>query len=375
MAAAASDCEPSLQNIIDQISLKWIFVGGKGGVGKTTTSCSLAIQLSRVRESVLIISADPAHSLSDAFGQTFSKEPQLVEGFTNLYAMEHTVASERPDVEMPENPSEENQWQKMLSEAAPKPEGFPGIDEFLSMRLFTSLLQSMQYSVVVFDLAPTGHALRFIGQPLMWEQCWERMGSAFTLLRGVATTALRLFGKQASTSNESIEDIFGGIISHMRNPAKTTFVGVCTAEFLSLYETERLIQRLTVYGIDSHNLVVNQLLFSDTDDHHLTCARCSSRRTMQEKYLTQINSLYQDIHVTKLPLLETEVRGVDMLEPFSHLLLHPSYNPPPPPSPLSSATLRHAGSSTTTTTTTTTTTATTTSTSKASLPKPGRSLF
>ena len=95
------------------------------------------------------------------------------------------------------------------------------------------------------------------------------------------------------------------------DPELTTFVCVCIPEFLSLYETERLIQDLAEYDIDSHNIVVNQVLSSEGCCHE-TCL-LHARVKMQQKYISQYEDLYEDFHLVKTPLLAEEVRGIDKL--------------------------------------------------------------
>ncbi|KAL6498794.1 hypothetical protein OROGR_028341 [Orobanche gracilis] len=103
---------------------------------------------------------------------------------------------------------------------------------------------------------------------------------------------------------EGMKDVIEQVNNQFKDPDLTTFVCVCIPEFLSLYETERLVQELTRFEIDTHNIIINQVIF---DEEVVKSKLLKARMQMQQKYLDQFYVLYDDFHITKLPLLPQEV--------------------------------------------------------------------
>ncbi|KAH8202265.1 hypothetical protein TruAng_003542 [Truncatella angustata] len=338
----ADSLDPTLQSILDQRSLRWIFVGGKGGVGKTTTSCSLAIQLAKVRRSVLLISTDPAHNLSDAFNQKFGKEARLIDGFDNLSAMEIDPNGSIQDLMAGQGGENGGQdlndmtggmggMMQDLAFAATATQ-IPGIDEAMSFAEVLKQVKSLSYETIIFDTAPTGHTLRFLQFPSVLEKALAKISQLSTQYGPLLNGFLGSNGSLPNGQNlnemmeklETLRETISEVNTQFKDENLTTFVCVCIAEFLSLYETERMIQELSSYGIDTHTIVVNQLLFPKQGSG---CDQCNARRKMQKKYLDQIEELYDEFNVVRMPLLVEEVRGKEKLEKFSDMLVQP-YVPP-----------------------------------------------
>lgn len=154
------------------VNTPFLFLTGKGGVGKTSTACATAVSLADSGKKVLLISTDPASNLQDVFGIELTNSPKAVPAVKNLYASnldpESSARAYREKVvgpyrgKLPE--SVVATMEEQLSGACTVE--IAAFDEFTSLLTDAEIVN--QYDHIIFDTAPTGHTLRLLQLPTAW---------------------------------------------------------------------------------------------------------------------------------------------------------------------------------------------------------------
>jgi arsenite/tail-anchored protein-transporting ATPase len=266
--------------------------GGKGGVGKTTAAAAAALRLAEVdpEARVLVFSTDPAHSLSDSFGEEVGELKGGVAGVRNLDAKEIDPAARFEELkeryrkwtdELFDSLTGGSRWEVQFDREAMRELvalAPPGIDEIAALSTVSDLLEEGAYTSIVLDTAPTGHLLRFLELPqvaLSWVRTFIKLLLKYkNVIRwgGVAEELVAL--------SKSIKRV----ASLLTDSGNCEFVGVAIPERMSLEETARMAESLARLDIPSGRLLINNVV---TEEAARECDFCAARRRAQGEVLDE----------------------------------------------------------------------------------------
>lgn len=294
-------------------------LGGKGGVGKTTMAAAISVAIASRGKKTLVISTDPAHSLSDSFGQAFSGEISEVKGVDNLYALEidpDKTLTEYQELTLGGTPEDELLSQFLgdsnLSELAP-----PGTDEVVS---FMKLLEFMDlrsgYDVIVFDTAPTGHTLRLLSLPEVMESwIWRllklrrKMSSVMGAVKTLFSSSTASTDKRAEEMLEKLKEKVEDALVFLSDPEITVFIPVSIPTMMALLETQRLIKALNSHEMPNSSIIINQIVPENPN-----CNFCSSTRRNQAEVIKITKESFPSHEIFEIPMQSEEIKGIKKLK-------------------------------------------------------------
>ena len=356
---------------------EYVLYGGKGGVGKTTMAAATAVASATAGTDTLVVSTDPAHSLSDTFDTDIPPEPARIRDDIPLYAAEidpdavaagpfagGTDVSGTGDIGGEENVSAGVGGPESGFEAgiggdsgteAGMPFGnldemddllgglmgpgsgagaMPGADEAAAMQQLLAYLDDPRFDRVIVDTAPTGHTLRLLELPELMDTMLGRIASLRQQFSGMVGSVKGMFGFGDETDNQAEIDLdelrerIERLRSVLRDPTRTDFRVVMIPEEMSVVESERLITRLEEYEIPVQTLIINRVMEDlvdvtefDTDvdsewvvsPNPTDCAFCQRRWDVQQTAIQRATDLFRGREVKRVPLLAEEVRGWNAL--------------------------------------------------------------
>jgi arsenite-transporting ATPase len=313
---------PMQKYMTENPSLKYIFFGGKGGVGKTVLAGTAAIWAAQQGKRTLLASTNPVHSLSSMLDQDVFGKPTEVNGVPNLWAYEidtkDTIKKSKQEIR------EKIEWFLKFADIKTKADEFvesatmnPSFEESAMFENMIDLMFKNEYDVYVFDTAPTANARRLLGMSSVYSMWVNKMVQS----REEATSLKDLLSySKKKQEKDPLMDYLLNLRERMAHAKQlltddklTSFFFITLPEALPIAVITRFIGWFHDFNIPVGGVVVNMLIDkssvqADSPDF------VKNRVSMQDAYMEKIDHEFGNRVRAVLPLLETEVRGVDMLK-------------------------------------------------------------
>jgi len=318
------------QFLIEHPYMKYTFFGGKGGVGKTVMAGTMALWLARQGKKTLLASTNPVHSLSGLLDQDVFGKPTLVAGESNFWAYEidtrDTIEKSKQEIR------EKIEWFLKFAEIKTKADEFvesatmnPAFEESAMFENMIDLMFEDEYEAYVFDTAPTANARRLLGMSSVYSLWVNKMVQSREEAR-----SLRELLSYSRKKKEEKDPLMEYLLSFRERMAhakelltdadKTAFFFVTLPEALPIAVIKRFIAWFDDFGIPVGGVVVNMLIDRETVDEDAP-EFVLNRIQMQQEYMEEIERTFDGSVRAIVPLFETEVRTVKMLERAAQRLM------------------------------------------------------
>jgi len=300
--------------------LRYVFFGGKGGVGKTVMAGATAAWLAREGRRTLLASTNPVHSLSGLLDQDVFGRHTEVKGAENLWAFEIDTrqAIERSKKEI----REKVQWFLKFADIKTQANEFveaatmnPAFEESAMFENMVELMFKDEYEVYVFDTAPTANARRLLGMSKvygLWVNKMVKSREEAQSLRELLSFSKKKEEDPLMQYLLDFRERIGKAKELLTDPEKTAFFFVTLPEALPIAVIKRFISWFTDFGIPVGGVVVNQVIRPEEGESMPDFVK--NRIAMQEEHLGVIGETFGDQVRAVLPLYDDELQGIDDLE-------------------------------------------------------------